>query len=71
MVSKASDDLPDPLTPVTTISLPAGRVRSTFLRLCVRAPLMTMAADAGAVAGMEWEGLAPDRSPEQAPNPSW
>src|SRR5918996_1163074 len=43
MVSKASEDLPDPLTPVKTISCPAGRVRSTFLRLCVRAPRITRA----------------------------
>src|SRR5687767_3652092 len=43
MVSKASDDLPDPLTPVKTISCPAGSVRSTFFRLCVRAPRMTSA----------------------------
>src|SRR3972149_2437012 len=38
MVSKASDDLPDPLTPVMTMSDRAGSVRSTFFRLCVRAP---------------------------------
>src|SRR5688500_6156772 len=38
MVSKASDDFPDPLTPVKTTRLLAGNVRSTFLRLCVRAP---------------------------------
>src|SRR5882757_6228739 len=42
MVSKASDDLPDPLTPVTMISVPTGSVRSMFLRLCVRAPRTTM-----------------------------
>src|SRR6266545_2065142 len=41
MVSKASDDFPDPLTPVTMISLPTGRVRSMFFRLCVRAPRTT------------------------------
>src|SRR4029450_14086270 len=38
MVSKASDDLPDPLTPVTMMSFPTGSVRSMFFRLCVRAP---------------------------------
>jgi CRP-like cAMP-binding protein len=41
MVSKASDDLPDPLTPVKTMSRPAGSVRSMFLRLWVRAPRTT------------------------------
>src|SRR6187549_3932839 len=41
MVSKASDDLPDPLTPVTMISLPAGSVTSMFFRLWVRAPRTT------------------------------
>src|SRR3954447_14965640 len=38
MVSKASDDLPEPLTPVMTMSERAGSVTSTFFRLCVRAP---------------------------------
>src|SRR6266568_4131283 len=41
MVSKASDDLPDPLTPVTMISFPTGSVRSIPFRLCVRAPRTT------------------------------
>lgn len=38
MVSKASDDLPEPLTPVTTMSLLRGRSIETFLRLCCLAP---------------------------------
>src|SRR5438105_13457244 len=42
MVSKASDDLPDPDSPVKTTSLSRGMVRSTFWRLCSRAPLITM-----------------------------
>src|SRR3954470_8446052 len=42
MVSKASDDLPDPLTPVITISERGGSVTSTFFRLCVRAPRTTI-----------------------------
>ena len=42
MVSKASDDLPDPLTPVMTISERCGSVTSTFLRLWVRAPRTTI-----------------------------
>src|SRR6476620_1347770 len=47
MVSKASDDFPDPLTPVMMISLPAGSVTSMFFRLCVRAPRTTNGLRAG------------------------
>ena len=49
MVSNARDDLPDPLTPVTTMSLPAGSERLTFLRLWVRAPRTTMGEREGAI----------------------
>src|SRR3546814_17103450 len=38
MVSKASDDLPEPDRPVMTISASRGRSTSTPLRLCSRAP---------------------------------
>src|SRR6266567_464338 len=38
MVSKASDDFPLPLGPVTTLSFPSGRSRSIPLRLFWRAP---------------------------------
>src|SRR6185437_3438949 len=38
MVSKASEDLPEPERPVNTTSLSRGISRSTFLRLCSRAP---------------------------------
>src|SRR5581483_1554547 len=38
MVSKASEDLPEPDSPVNTISASRGISRSTFLRLCSRAP---------------------------------
>src|SRR3954462_342506 len=38
MVSKASDDLPDPLRPVMTTSLSRGRSTSMFFKLCSRAP---------------------------------
>src|SRR5579859_788513 len=38
MVSKASDDLPEPERPVKTTSLSRGIDRVTFLRLCSRAP---------------------------------
>src|SRR2546423_6816983 len=42
MVSKASDDFPDPDTPVMTTNLLRGTTTSMFLRLCSRAPRMTM-----------------------------
>src|SRR2546423_3287853 len=42
MVSKASDDLPEPESPVKTTSLSRGMVRSTSCRLCSRAPRMTI-----------------------------
>src|SRR5713226_6789971 len=43
MVSKASDDLPEPDRPVNTTSLSRGISRSTFLRLCSRAPRIVIA----------------------------
>src|SRR6476469_9544393 len=43
MVSKASDDLPEPDRPVKTTSLSRGISRSTFLRLCSRAPRIVIA----------------------------
>ncbi len=38
IVSKARDDFPEPEMPVKTIRESLGMVRSTFLRLCSRAP---------------------------------
>ncbi len=38
MVSKASDDLPEPLTPVITVRVPWGISTSISRRLCSRAP---------------------------------
>src|SRR3990172_8421955 len=52
MVSKASDDLPDPETPVITVSVFRGISRLMFLRLCSRAPRMTMC-----VLDMAWHQL--------------
>src|SRR5271165_586134 len=43
MVSKASDDLPEPERPVNTTSLSRGMARSMFFRLCSRAPRMVIA----------------------------
>jgi hypothetical protein len=42
MVSKASEDLPDPETPVTTVSWLCGISKSMFFRLWTRAPRTTI-----------------------------
>src|SRR6185437_8358557 len=42
MVSKASEDLPEPDSPVMTTSCSRGRSSETFFRLCSRAPRMEM-----------------------------
>lgn len=42
MVSKASELLPEPDTPLITVSLPCGISQEMFFRLCVRAPRMVM-----------------------------
>jgi hypothetical protein len=41
-VSKASDDLPEPEGPVKTTNFFFGIESETFLRLCWRAPVMTI-----------------------------
>src|SRR5690349_3630117 len=42
MMSNASDDLPDPDTPVSTVSWRRGISSEMFLRLCSRAPRREM-----------------------------
>ena len=42
MVSNAREDLPEPDTPVITMSLSRGMVRSIFFKLCSRAPFITI-----------------------------
>src|SRR5208283_1404768 len=42
MVSKASDDLPEPLNPVITTNLSRGMERLRFFKLCWRAPPILM-----------------------------
>src|SRR6266851_7095112 len=42
MVSKANDDLPLPDRPVITTSRSRGSVKSTFFRLCCRAPRISI-----------------------------
>src|SRR5206468_8732811 len=51
MVSKASEDLPEPDRPVNTASLSRGISTSMFLRLCSRAPRMVIARDAEPAGG--------------------
>jgi hypothetical protein len=52
-------DLPDPLTPVTTVRAPRGRVRSMFRRLFCRAPSTRMIRAGAPTSGGRWdmEGL--------------
>src|ERR1700687_16176 len=45
MVSKASDDFPEPDKPVKTINLSRGRSTEIFRRLCSRAPRITSMSD--------------------------
>src|ERR1700686_2565279 len=47
MVSKASEDLPDPLSPVMTVKVLRGISTSIFLRLCWRAPGTVMLLSIG------------------------
>src|SRR3954470_19341481 len=54
-VSKASELLPEPETPVRQISLLRGSTTSTLRRLCSRAPLMTI-SEAGINAPLEFPG---------------
>lgn len=49
MVSKASDDFPEPETPETTVSFPWGIAQSMFFRLWVRAPRMMISSLNGLV----------------------
>src|SRR5918992_740116 len=50
MVSKARLDLPEPESPVITISASRGSSTSMPLRLCSRAPEMTMRSEGGIAA---------------------
>src|SRR2546429_6864143 len=62
MVSKAREDLPDPLRPVMTTSLSRGISTSRFLRLCSRAPRMMIepAIDGGIITrGFRGSGRVP------------
>src|SRR6185369_14695942 len=51
MVSKARLDLPEPESPVTTMSLSRGISTEMFFRLCTRAPCTAMVVRAALTAG--------------------
>src|ERR1700682_2729453 len=59
MVSKASEDFPDPESPVKTTSLSLGIVRSISFKLCSRAPRMTISVCCAAA----FLDLPPDPGP--------
>src|SRR5208283_4095176 len=67
MVSKASEDLPEPERPVKTTSLSRGIAKSTFFRLCSRAPRITIARPSkgfpGAIGGAPFRAR-PDEDAE-------
>src|SRR5579863_1414729 len=63
MVSKASELLPEPDTPLTTVSLQCGISQEMFLRLWVRAPRMTIASFAELNESTPETGLRPWRPP--------
>ena len=46
-MSSTSELLPEPETPVTAVTTPRGMRTSRFLRLCCRAPLITIAGTSG------------------------
>src|ERR1700716_3346406 len=69
MVSKASDDFPEPDSPVKTTSLSRGMVRSMSFRLCSRAPLITISVCCPTGLGFSPPGAflsATDASPHPA-----
>ncbi len=54
MVSNARLDLPEPDSPVTTMSLSRGISTEMFLRLCTRAPCTAMVVRAAALDAFAW-----------------
>src|SRR4029453_2604051 len=65
MVSNASDDLPEPDSPVITTSWSRGISRSTFLRLCSRAPRVAIRSPAMAVYYTAATSTRPGGDPRQ------
>src|SRR5262249_11058924 len=63
MVSNASEDLPDPLSPVITVKVLRGISTEMFFRLCWRAPrtvILLIAMDRGPYTGYEKSEHAQD-----------
>jgi hypothetical protein len=58
-VSKASDDLPDPLNPVITVSVLRGISTEMFFKLCWRAPRTVMLLIAIKTATLGRAGFTP------------
>ena len=56
MVSNARLDLPEPESPVTTMSLSRGISTEMFLRLCTRAPCTAMVVCADALGSFRLAG---------------
>src|ERR1700674_5964343 len=54
MVSNAREDLPDPLTPVTTVMALWGISTLIFLRLWTRAPRTRMDSCSGGISVVAW-----------------
>src|SRR5258707_9294622 len=54
MVSKASEDFPEPLTPVTTVMALCGISTLIFLRLWTRAPRTQMDSCSGRTSVVAW-----------------
>src|SRR5580692_11651138 len=79
MVSKASEDLPEPDKPVSTVKVSRGISTSTFLRLCSRAPRMEMffSMAGGAAVPFWWrnvrcgDGTSNRQGPWQRSHISW
>src|ERR1700683_5548246 len=63
MVSNASEDLPEPETPVTTVNVLCRTSKSMFLRLCTRAPRTTMLSVDMLFVNMDREAVARPISP--------
>src|SRR3954454_21719899 len=62
MVSNASDDFPEPDSPVNTINWSRGSSRSTLRRLCSRAPRITIVLLDETATGRMIPGPTPDRT---------
>src|SRR4029079_15118393 len=67
MVSNASDDLPEPESPVNTINCSRGSTRSTLRRLCSRAPRIRIVLLDVSATGRILPGRPADRTDVRLP----